>query len=62
MCLDEGKVAVDETKLLPHVTADSLYDGMRASAMRALEIAVLHQRYRRVAGAEGMISFCYGNS
>jgi hypothetical protein len=52
MRLDQWKMAIDETQLLTHVAANSLNNGMSTSAVRALEVAVLHECYRSIAGAE----------
>jgi hypothetical protein len=48
----QREMPVDEAELLTHVAPDSLYHGMSAPAVRALEIAVLYQRYRRIGRAE----------
>src|SRR3989441_4558725 len=44
----QRKMAVDEAQIRSHAALDPFHDGVRRAAVRALEIAILDQRDRRV--------------
>ena len=57
----QRKVTEHKAQIVPHVTAHAMHDGLRAPAVRTLEIAILDERHRCVGGTEAVIALGDGD-